>query len=93
MSVHLKLSIDPATSSTQEPLTNLSQSEYRQLTTPISEFSFTGKPLPKLEWRGGYIYYRYQGPATFDQSYSGLPQQHRRPRTLYGQPDGSGHGE
>ena len=67
-----ELSIDPVASSTQEPLTNLSQSEYRQLTTPISEFSFTGKPLPKFEWRGGYIYYRYQGPATFDQSYNGI---------------------
>ncbi len=67
-----ELSINPVASSTAEPLTNLSQSEYRRLTTPISEFSFTGKPLPKLEWRGGYIYYRYQGPATFDQSYSGI---------------------
>ena len=66
-----ELSIDPAASSTTEPLTNLSQSEYRRLTTPISEFSFTGKPLSKFEWRGGYIYYRYQGPATFDQSYNG----------------------
>ena len=67
-----ELSINPVTSSTKEPLTNLSQSEYRQLTTPISEFSFTGKPFSKFEWRGGYIYYRYQGPATFDQSYSGI---------------------
>lgn len=66
-----ELSINPVTSSTLEPLTNLSQSEYRQLSTPISEFSFTGKPFSKLEWRGGYIYYRYQGPATLDQSYSG----------------------
>jgi len=66
-----ELSIDPVTSSTKEPLTDLSQSEYRRLTTPISEFSFTGKPFSKFEWRGGYIYYRYQGPATFDQSYSG----------------------
>jgi hypothetical protein len=66
-----ELSIDPAASSTKEPLTNLSQSEYRRLTTPISEFSFTGKPLSKFEWRGGYIYYRYQGPATLDQSYNG----------------------
>jgi hypothetical protein len=41
------------------------------LTTPISEFSFTGKPLPKLEWRGGYMYYRYSGPVTFDQSFNG----------------------
>ena len=66
-----ELSIDPVASSTKEPLTNLSQSEYRRLTTPISEFSFTGKPLSNLEWRGGYIYYRYQGPATLDQSYNG----------------------
>jgi hypothetical protein len=66
-----ELSINPVASSTTEPLTNLSQSEYRRLTTPISEFSFTGKPVAKFEWRGGYIYYRYQGPATFDQSYNG----------------------
>jgi hypothetical protein len=67
-----ELSINPVTSSTKEPLTALSQSEYRRLTTPISEFSFIGKPLSKFEWRGGYIYYRYQGPATFDQSYNGI---------------------
>jgi hypothetical protein len=67
-----ELSINPITSSTLEPLTNLSQSDYRRLTTPMSEFSFTGKPFRKFEWRGGYIYYRYQGPATFDQSYSGV---------------------
>lgn len=66
-----QLSIDPASSSTKEPLSNLSQSDYRRVTTPISEFSFTGKPTSKLEWQGGYIYYRYQGPATFNQSYNG----------------------
>jgi hypothetical protein len=66
-----ELSINPVASSTTEPLTNLSQSEYRRLTTPISEFSYAGKPLLKLEWRGGYIYYRYRGPATLDQSYNG----------------------
>ncbi len=66
-----ELSIDPAASSTKEPLASLSQSEYRRLTTPISELSFTGKPLAKFEWRGGYIYYRYQGPGTFQQSYNG----------------------
>ncbi len=67
-----ELSIDPVASSTQEPLTNLSQSEYRKLTTPISEFTFTGKPLAKFEWRGGYTFYRYQGPATFTQAYNGI---------------------
>jgi hypothetical protein len=66
-----EMSINPIASSAPETVTDLSQSEYRRLTTPISEFSFTGKPFSKFEWRGGYIYYRYQGPATFDQSYSG----------------------
>jgi hypothetical protein len=67
-----ELSINPVASSTTEPITNLSQSEYRRLNTPISEFSYVGKPLPNFEWRGGYIYYRYQGPATLDQSYNGI---------------------
>ena len=66
-----ELSINPIASSTTEPLTNLSWSQYRRLTTPISEFSFVGKPLPKLEWRGGYMYYRYQGPVTFVQAFNG----------------------
>jgi hypothetical protein len=66
-----ELSIDPTASSLTEPITNLSGSQFRRLTTPISEFTFVGKPLPKLEWRGGYMYYRYQGPATFVQEYSG----------------------
>ncbi len=67
-----ELSINPIASSTTEPLTNLSWSQFRRLTTPISEFSFLGKPLPRLEWRGGYMYYRYRGPATFDQSFNGI---------------------
>lgn len=66
-----ELSIDPATSSTKEPLTSFTWSQYRQLTTPISEFSYVGKPLHRLEWRGSYIFYRYQGPVSFDQSFNG----------------------
>ena len=67
-----ELSINPVPSSTLEPLTTLSWSQYRRLTTPISEFSFVGKPLAKLQLRGGYIFYRYRGPANFDQSVSGI---------------------
>jgi hypothetical protein len=66
-----EFSINPIASSTTEPLTTLSWSQFRRSTTPISEFSFLGKPLPKLEWRGGYTYYRYSGPVTFDQAYNG----------------------
>ncbi|HEY6903251.1 MAG TPA: MtrB/PioB family outer membrane beta-barrel protein, partial [Candidatus Acidoferrales bacterium] len=43
-----ELSINPIASSTTEPLTDLSWSQFRRLTTPISEFSFLGKPLPRL---------------------------------------------
>jgi hypothetical protein len=66
-----ELSIDPVASSVAEPLTNFSGSEFRKLTTPISEFTFVGKPLSKLEWRGGYTYYKYTGPATFNQTFNG----------------------
>jgi hypothetical protein len=67
-----ELSINPITSSTIEPLATLSWSQFRRLSTPISEFSFVGKPMRRLEWRGSYIFYRYQGPATFDQAFNGI---------------------
>lgn len=67
-----ELSIDPATSSTLEPLAHFTWSQDRRLTTPISEFSFVGKPLHRLEWRGSYLFYRYQGPLNFDQSFNGI---------------------
>ncbi len=66
-----ELSINPVMSSTQEPLNSLSWSQYRKLTTPISEFSVVGSPLKKLQLRVGYMFYRYRGPATFDQSVTG----------------------
>jgi len=52
-------------------LANTSWSDYRRLTTPVSEFSYTGKPYSWLETRGSYLFYRYSGPATFDQSFNG----------------------
>jgi hypothetical protein len=66
-----ELSIDPVASSKADPLANFTSAEQRRLTTPISEFSFVGKPLPKLELRGGYSYYRYEGPDAFDQEFNG----------------------
>jgi hypothetical protein len=66
-----EFSINPIAISTTEPLITYSMSQFRRLTTPISEFSFVGKPLPKLEWRGGYIFYRYSGPVTFTQAFNG----------------------
>lgn len=66
-----ELSINPVVSSTLEPLNSLSWSQYRKLTTPISEFSVVGSPVKKLQLRAGYMFYRYRGPATFDQSVTG----------------------
>jgi hypothetical protein len=54
-------SINPAR---QEPLNRVSWSQSRRLTTPVGEFSYRGKLRPNIEWRGGYIYVRYRGPAT-----------------------------
>lgn len=60
---------DPTTAS--ELLTSLSWSQARRLTTPISEFSYTEKPLQDLEMEGEYIYYRYQGPLSLDATFNG----------------------
>ncbi len=67
-----QLSIDPAATSKLEPLSNMNWSQFRRLTTPVSEFSFVGKPLHRLEWRGSYLFYRFKGPLSFDQSYNGI---------------------
>ena len=67
-----ELSINPAKSSRLEPLAHFTWAQDRRLTTPISEFSFVGKPLHRLEWRGSYLFYRYQGPLNFDQSFNGV---------------------
>jgi len=67
-----QLSINPAATSKLEPLSNMNWSQFRRLTTPVSEFSFVGKPLRRLEWRGSYLFYRFKGPLSFDQSFDGI---------------------
>jgi hypothetical protein len=67
-----QLSINPAASSQLEPLSSMNWSQFRRLTTPVSELSFVGKPLSHLEWRGSYLFYRFQGPVSFDQSFNGI---------------------
>ncbi len=60
---------DPATS--KELANRVSWLDYRKLTTPVSEFSYTGRISSKLETRGGYIFYRFRGPASLDLSMDG----------------------
>ncbi len=64
------INIDDANTA-KELLTAISWKDYRELHTPVSEFSYTGRLLPRLEARGGYIFYRYSGPASLDMSFSG----------------------
>ena len=55
----------------KELVNGVSWLDSRKLSTPVSEFSYTGKVAPKLEARGGYIFYRYRGPAALDMSMDG----------------------
>jgi hypothetical protein len=61
---------DPNTS--RELLSNLNYTDHRTLTTPVSEFSYTGKIHPLVLTRGGYMFYRYSGPASLDMTANGL---------------------
>ena len=54
-----------------ERLNNMAWSDSRRLSTPVSEFSYTGRIAPRLEMRGGYIFYRYSGPAALDFAFDG----------------------
>ena len=60
---------DPTTAA--ELASGISYADARRLTTPVSEFSYTGKLNSKLDARGGYIFYRYRGPASLDMSFGG----------------------
>ena len=60
---------DPATA--KELVNGISYSDFRKLTTPVSEFSYTGKINSRFEMRGGYMYYRYQGPASLNMAFDG----------------------
>ena len=67
-----QVSINPVALSLTEPLASLSWSQSRKLSAPGSEFSFNGNLTSRLKWRGSYIYYRYHGPASMDQSENGI---------------------
>lgn len=64
------LNIDDANTA-RELLTSFRWNDYRKLRTPLSEFSYTGRLTSRLEARGGYLFYRFSGPATLDMSFAG----------------------
>jgi hypothetical protein len=61
---------DPVTAN--ELLDHASWLEFRNLKTPVSEFSYNGRIGSRLLIRGGYIYYRYSGPASLNASFNGI---------------------
>ena len=60
---------DPTTA--KELVNGISYTDFRKLSTPVSEFSYTGKVNSRFEMRGGYMFYRYQGPASLDMAFDG----------------------
>jgi hypothetical protein len=60
---------DPVTAS--ELLTVGTWTDYRRLTTPVSELSWNGKLQSRLRASGRYLFYRYSGPTALDMSASG----------------------
>ena len=61
---------DPITAN--ELLTAGTWTDYRRLTTPVSEFSWNGKIRPRLRANGSYLFYRYSGPTALDMSATGF---------------------
>jgi hypothetical protein len=76
-----QLAIDATATNLLQPLSQASWSDYRELKTPVSEFSYTGKPYSWVSTRGSYMFYRYRGPASLDQSYNGIIQTVSNPAT------------
>ena len=67
----LSINVDDPTTK-KEPLNGVSWTDFRRLKTPVSEFSYTGKLLSRLDARGSYLFYRYSGPASLDMSMDGI---------------------
>ena len=61
---------DPTTAG--EPLSSLGSSQSRHLTSPVSELSYVAQPSSAIEWRGQYLFYRYEGPFNLDAAYQGI---------------------
>jgi hypothetical protein len=49
----------------------ISWSDTRNLKAPVSEFSYNGAVNSQVDLRGGYMFYRYRGPASLHAAYLG----------------------
>ena len=64
------INIDDATTA-KELLTTGTWTDYRRLSTPVSELSWSGKLDARLRAHGSYLAYRYSGPTALDMSAAG----------------------
>lgn len=61
---------DPVTAN--ELLSTAEWTDYHRFSTPVSEFSWTGKLMPTLKATGSYFFFDYSGPASLTMSGAGL---------------------
>jgi hypothetical protein len=55
-----------------ETLQSAAWIQTRRRRSPFTETSYSGTVLGKLTLRGGYLHYRYSGPARFEAAYAGV---------------------
>jgi hypothetical protein len=55
----------------KELLASGAWSEFRRLNAPFSQLFFNGKIIPRLTWRGDFLYFSFSGPSRIDASYIG----------------------
>ena len=64
------INVDEAATA-NERVNTASWAEFRRLKTPVSEFAYNGRAGSRVRLRGGYIFYRYQGPAALNAGFAG----------------------
>ncbi len=64
------LNVDEAATA-NERVNTASWAAFRRLKTPVSEFAYNGAAGSRVRLRGGYLFYRYQGPAALNAAFAG----------------------
>src|SRR5262249_44707254 len=64
------INVDDANTA-RELLPSFVWKDRRTLRTPVRDLSYTGRLSARVGARGGYLFYRYSGPASLDMSFQG----------------------
>ncbi|HEY3453836.1 MAG TPA: hypothetical protein VGK64_04480 [Bryobacteraceae bacterium] len=68
--VERSINID-STANVKELLASGNWNEFRRLNAPFSQLFFNGKIIPRLSWRGDFLYFNFSGPSIINASYVG----------------------